>query len=51
MDAFSNFLTGTITLFSDPLGIAIFIGGVLGGMLFGAAVLYNWGWRPFRKRR
>jgi putative tricarboxylic transport membrane protein len=36
VDAFNNFLTGTITLFSDPLGIAIFIGGVLGGMLFGA---------------
>ncbi len=36
MDAFTNFINGTITLFSDPLGIAIFIGGVVGGMLFGA---------------
>ncbi len=36
MDAFNNFVTGTITLFSDPLGIAIFVGGVVGGMLFGA---------------
>ncbi len=36
MDAFNNFLQGTITLFSDPLGILIFFGGVVGGMLFGA---------------
>ena len=36
MDAFNNFLTGTITLFSDPIGILIFFGGVVGGMLFGA---------------
>ena len=36
MDAFDNFLTGTTTLFSDPIGILIFIGGVIGGMLFGA---------------
>ena len=36
MDAFDNFLTGTVTLFSDPLGILIFFGGVVGGMLFGA---------------
>jgi putative tricarboxylic transport membrane protein len=36
VDAFDNFLTGTVTLFSDPLGIAIFFGGVIGGMLFGA---------------
>jgi len=36
VDAFDNFLTGTITLFSDPLGILIFFGGVVGGMLFGA---------------
>ena len=36
MDAFTNFVNGTITLFSDPLGIAIFFGGVVGGMLFGA---------------
>ena len=36
MDPFSNFITGTVTLFSDPLGILIFFGGVIGGMLFGA---------------
>ncbi len=36
MDAFNNFLTGTVTLFSDPMGILIFFGGVIGGMLFGA---------------
>jgi putative tricarboxylic transport membrane protein len=36
VDVFNNFLTGTITLFSDPLGILIFFGGVIGGMLFGA---------------
>jgi len=31
-----NFLTGTMTLFGDPFTIAIFVFGVLGGMLFGA---------------
>ena len=36
MDVFNNFLNGTITLFSDPLGVLIFFGGVVGGMLFGA---------------
>ncbi len=36
MEAFDNFLQGTVTLFSDPLGILIFLGGVIGGMLFGA---------------
>jgi putative tricarboxylic transport membrane protein len=36
VDVLHNFLQGTISLFSDPLGILIFIGGVLGGMLFGA---------------
>jgi len=36
MDAFNNFLTGSVTLFSDPVGILIFFGGVIGGMLFGA---------------
>ncbi len=36
MEVFNNFLGGTITLFSDPLGILIFFGGVVGGMLFGA---------------
>jgi len=33
---FENFLTGTVSLFSDPVGIVIFLGGILGGMLFGA---------------
>jgi putative tricarboxylic transport membrane protein len=36
MDTWNNFLQGTITLFSDPIGILIFLGGVIGGMLFGA---------------
>jgi putative tricarboxylic transport membrane protein len=36
VDPFGNFITGTVTLFSDPLGILIFFGGVVGGMLFGA---------------
>ena len=36
MDAYTNFINGTITLFSDPMGILIFFGGVVGGMLFGA---------------
>ncbi len=36
MDAFDNFLQGSITLFSDPINILIFLGGVIGGMLFGA---------------
>ena len=36
MDAYANFINGTITLFSDPMGILIFFGGVVGGMLFGA---------------
>ena len=36
MDVFANFIGGTVTLFSDPVGIFIFFGGVVGGMLFGA---------------
>ena len=36
MDIFSNFVTGSVTLFSDPVNILIFLGGVIGGMLFGA---------------
>lgn len=36
MDTFNNFLGGTATLFGDPVGIMIFFGGVIGGMLFGA---------------
>ena len=31
-----NFLQGTLTLFSDPISIAVFVAGLLGGMLFGA---------------
>lgn len=31
-----NFLMGTAILFSDPTGILLFFGGLLGGMLFGA---------------
>ncbi len=33
---FNNFLGGTAALFGDPIGIFIFLGGVVGGMLFGA---------------
>lgn len=36
METFNNFLGGTAALFGDPLGILIFLGGVIGGMLFGA---------------
>ena len=36
METFNNFLQGSITLFSDPMNILIFLGGVIGGMLFGA---------------
>ena len=31
-----DFLSGTMLLFGDPLGIAVFIGGLLGGLVFGA---------------
>jgi putative tricarboxylic transport membrane protein len=31
-----NFVIGTMTLFGDPFTVAIFVFGVLGGMLFGA---------------
>ena len=31
-----NFLAGTAALFGDPVSIAIFVFGVIGGMLFGA---------------
>ncbi|MFQ6018993.1 MAG: tripartite tricarboxylate transporter permease, partial [Kiloniellaceae bacterium] len=31
-----QFLQGTAALFTDPTGILIFFGGLLGGMLFGA---------------
>ncbi len=36
METFNNFMGGTVALFSDPIGILIFLGGVIGGMLFGA---------------
>ncbi|MGI9311412.1 MAG: tripartite tricarboxylate transporter permease, partial [bacterium] len=36
MDIIANFLGGTVALFSDPVGVLIFLGGVVGGMLFGA---------------
>ncbi len=36
MEILANFIGGTTALFSDPLGVFIFFGGVLGGMLFGA---------------
>lgn len=35
-ETFNNFLGGTVALFGDPVGILIFFGGVVGGMLFGA---------------
>ena len=31
-----NFLAGSAALFGDPVTIAIFVFGVIGGMLFGA---------------
>lgn len=31
-----NFINGSVALFSDPVSVLIFIGGVLGGMIFGA---------------
>ena len=31
-----DFLTGTALLFTSPIGIAIFIGGLIGGLVFGA---------------
>ncbi len=31
-----HFIQGTMTLFSDPVSITVFIAGLLGGMLFGA---------------
>jgi len=36
METFNNFMGGTAALFGDPIGIFIFLGGVVGGMLFGA---------------
>ena len=36
METLSNFIGGTVALFSDPVGVLVFLGGVIGGMLFGA---------------
>ncbi|CAJ2377202.1 MAG: tripartite tricarboxylate transporter permease [Gammaproteobacteria bacterium] len=36
MEFFANFAGGTAALFGDPVGVLVFAGGVLGGMLFGA---------------
>ena len=36
MDTFSNFIGGAVALFGDPIGVLVFLGGVIGGMLFGA---------------
>ncbi|MFQ5915228.1 MAG: tripartite tricarboxylate transporter permease [Nitrospinota bacterium] len=32
----SDFLTGTALLFGNPAGIALFVGGLIGGLVFGA---------------
>ncbi len=32
----AEFIVGTTSLFTDPIGLLIFFGGLLGGMLFGA---------------
>lgn len=32
----NDFITGTILLFTDPIGIAVFLGGLVGGLIFGA---------------
>ena len=31
-----DFLTGTALLFTNPIGIGIFVGGLVGGLVFGA---------------
>ena len=36
MEIFANFAGGALALFGDPVGILVFAGGVIGGMLFGA---------------
>lgn len=36
METITHFIGGTLTLFGDPIGVLIFLGGVFGGMLFGA---------------
>lgn len=36
METITHFIDGTFTLFGDPIGVLIFFGGVMGGMLFGA---------------
>ncbi|MGY9004228.1 MAG: tripartite tricarboxylate transporter permease, partial [Rhodospirillales bacterium] len=32
----NDFITGTTLLFTDPIGIAVFLGGLVGGLIFGA---------------
>jgi putative tricarboxylic transport membrane protein len=32
----NDFITGTTVLFTDPIGIAVFLGGLVGGLIFGA---------------
>ena len=32
----NDFFTGTTLLFTDPMGIAVFLGGLVGGLIFGA---------------
>ena len=32
----NDFIIGTTLLFTDPIGIAVFIGGLVGGLVFGA---------------
>ncbi|MEC9369087.1 MAG: tripartite tricarboxylate transporter permease [Pseudomonadota bacterium] len=36
MNIFNSFLTGSVDLFSDPMNLLLFVGGAMGGMLFGA---------------
>jgi len=32
----NDFITGTTLLFTDPIGIVVFLGGLVGGLIFGA---------------
>ncbi|MGE0611720.1 MAG: tripartite tricarboxylate transporter permease [Hyphomicrobiales bacterium] len=36
MSLFEKFLTGSVDLFTDPMNALLFVGGAIGGMLFGA---------------
>lgn len=36
MEVLTQFIGGTVALFGDPAGVLVFLGGVVGGMLFGA---------------